>query len=210
MFLCRPSPTCRLSTKRSAPTLSGTKRVWMPDDVEAYAEVEVRELNGDKTTVETKDGRVGSSLSSHRSFRFNMNVFKSWRFEAFAFFTESSSVFQFLIVKEDDLQPMNPPKFDMMEDMAMLTHLNEASVLFNLRRRYSMWMIYVSVYSQTHSSVREKTAQHLNGNYIKTCFTWFFLFSISLHVSDLLRSVLCDRQPVQVAASLLCSGGRSL
>lgn len=56
-------------------------------------------------------------------------------------------MFQFLIVKEDDLQPMNPPKFDMMEDMAMLTHLNEASVLFNLRRRYSMWMIYVSFYS---------------------------------------------------------------
>lgn len=53
-------------------------------------------------------------------------------------------VFQFLVVKEDDLQPMNPPKFDMLEDMAMLTHLNEASVLFNLRRRYSMWMIYVS------------------------------------------------------------------
>lgn len=31
----------------------------MPDDAEAYVEVEVRELNGDKTTVETKDGRVG-------------------------------------------------------------------------------------------------------------------------------------------------------
>ncbi|XP_071314822.1 myosin-7B-like [Trachinotus anak] len=88
-----------------AQAFDGTKRVWMPDDVEAYTEVEIRELNGDKTTVETKDGR-------------------------------------FLIVKEDDLQPMNPPKFDMMEDMAMLTHLNEASVLFNLRRRYSMWMIY--------------------------------------------------------------------
>ena len=38
---------------------------------------------------------------------------------------------------------MNPPKFDMMEDMAMLSHLNEASVLFNLKRRYNMWMIYV-------------------------------------------------------------------
>uniref|UniRef100_A0A3B4VMY1 Myosin-7B-like n=1 Tax=Seriola dumerili TaxID=41447 RepID=A0A3B4VMY1_SERDU len=88
-----------------AQAFDGTKRVWMPDDVEAYTEVEIRELNGDKTTVETKDGR-------------------------------------FLIVKEDDLQPMNPPKFDMLEDMAMLTHLNEASVLFNLRRRYSMWMIY--------------------------------------------------------------------
>lgn len=60
-------------------------------------------------------------------------------------------VFQFLVAKEDELQPMNPPKFDMMEDMAMLTHLNEASVLFNLRRRYSMWMIYVSIY-QTHKT----------------------------------------------------------
>ncbi|XP_037101790.1 myosin-7B-like, partial [Syngnathus acus] len=88
-----------------AQAFDGTKRVWMPDEVEAYIEVEVRERNGDKTTVETKDGR-------------------------------------FVIVKEDDLQPTNPSKFDMMEDIAMLTHLNEASVLFNLRRRYSMWMIY--------------------------------------------------------------------
>ncbi|TRY66528.1 hypothetical protein DNTS_015906 [Danionella cerebrum] len=47
-----------------------------------------------------------------------------------------------LTVKEDDIQQVNPPKFDMIEDMAMLTHLNEASVLFNLRRRYSNWMIY--------------------------------------------------------------------
>lgn len=38
---------------------------------------------------------------------------------------------------------MNPPKFDMIEDMSMLTHLNEASVLYNLRKRYSNWMIYV-------------------------------------------------------------------
>ncbi|XP_034027771.1 myosin-7B-like [Thalassophryne amazonica] len=83
----------------------GTKRVWMPDDMEAYIEVEVRQLNGDKTTVETRDGR-------------------------------------FLITKEKDLQPMNPERFDMIEDLAMLTHLNEASVFFNLKRRYSMWMIY--------------------------------------------------------------------
>lgn len=47
----------------------GTKRVWMPDDVEAYIEVEVRELNGDKTTVETKDGRVRHQLS------FTLNMF---------------------------------------------------------------------------------------------------------------------------------------
>ncbi|XP_061591641.1 myosin-7B-like [Cololabis saira] len=99
----RPSSLEQLAAKAQA--LDGTKRVWMPDDVDAYIEVEIRELNGDKTTVETKDGR-------------------------------------FLMAKEEDLQPVNPPTFDMIEDMAMLTHLNEPSVLFNLRRRYSMWMIY--------------------------------------------------------------------
>uniref|UniRef100_W5KI16 Myosin N-terminal SH3-like domain-containing protein n=1 Tax=Astyanax mexicanus TaxID=7994 RepID=W5KI16_ASTMX len=46
-------------------------------------------------------------------------------------------------VKEDDVSPMNPPKFDKIEDMAMMTHLNEASVLYNLKERYAAWMIYV-------------------------------------------------------------------
>uniref|UniRef100_A0A8C4NIZ1 Uncharacterized protein n=1 Tax=Eptatretus burgeri TaxID=7764 RepID=A0A8C4NIZ1_EPTBU len=45
-------------------------------------------------------------------------------------------------VNEDQVYPMNPPKFDKIEDMAMLTHLNEASVLFNLKERYAAWMIY--------------------------------------------------------------------
>lgn len=57
-----------------------------------------------------------------------------------------------LVVKEDDIQQTNPPKFDMIEDMAMLTNLNEASVLFNLTRRYSMWMIYVS-HSSVHNAI---------------------------------------------------------
>uniref|UniRef100_Q7LZL1 Myosin heavy chain, cardiac muscle (Fragments) n=1 Tax=Gallus gallus TaxID=9031 RepID=Q7LZL1_CHICK len=47
-----------------------------------------------------------------------------------------------MTIKEDDVQSMNPPKFDMIEDMAMLTHLNEASVLYLNRKRYSNWMIY--------------------------------------------------------------------
>ena len=38
---------------------------------------------------------------------------------------------------------MNPPKFEKCEDMADLTYLNDASVLHNLRTRYSAWMIYV-------------------------------------------------------------------
>ncbi|GLD62202.1 myosin-7-like isoform X1, partial [Lates japonicus] len=83
----------------------GKKRAWIPDEKEAYIEIEIKELSGDKVIVETKDGRT-------------------------------------LTVKDGDIQQMNPPKYDMIEDMAMLTHLNEASVLYNLRRRYSAWMIY--------------------------------------------------------------------
>ncbi|KAM6913345.1 myosin heavy chain, fast skeletal muscle-like [Lycodopsis pacificus] len=45
-------------------------------------------------------------------------------------------------VKEKDCHPMNPPKYDKIEDMAMMTHLNEPSVLFNLKDRYAAWMIY--------------------------------------------------------------------
>ncbi|XP_038654549.1 myosin-7-like [Scyliorhinus canicula] len=45
-------------------------------------------------------------------------------------------------VKEGEAQEMNPPKFALLEDIAMLTHLNEASVLHNLRQRYSNWLIY--------------------------------------------------------------------
>ncbi|NWX28702.1 MYH7 protein, partial [Notiomystis cincta] len=83
----------------------GKKRAWIPDEKEAYIEVEIKESSGGKVTVETKD--------------------KETR-----------------VVKEDEVQPMNPPKFDMIEDMAMLSHLNEPSVLYNLKRRYSHWMIY--------------------------------------------------------------------
>uniref|UniRef100_A0A3P9B7G9 Myosin heavy chain, fast skeletal muscle n=1 Tax=Maylandia zebra TaxID=106582 RepID=A0A3P9B7G9_9CICH len=49
---------------------------------------------------------------------------------------------QVVTVKEDEIFPMNPPKFDKIEDMAMMTHLNEAAVLFNLKERYAAWMIY--------------------------------------------------------------------
>lgn len=39
---------------------------------------------------------------------------------------------------------MNPPKYDKIEDMAMMTHLHEPAVLYNLKERYAAWMIYVS------------------------------------------------------------------
>ncbi|NWU87949.1 MYH6 protein, partial [Onychorhynchus coronatus] len=45
-------------------------------------------------------------------------------------------------VKEADVHQQNPPKFDKIEDMAMLTFLHEPAVLFNLKERYAAWMIY--------------------------------------------------------------------
>ena len=39
---------------------------------------------------------------------------------------------------------MNPSKFYMYDDMAELTYLNEASILYNLKSRYSKLLIYVS------------------------------------------------------------------
>ncbi|XP_064780630.1 myosin heavy chain, fast skeletal muscle-like [Oncorhynchus masou masou] len=44
--------------------------------------------------------------------------------------------------KDADIFQMNPPKYDKIEDMAMMTYLNEASVLYNLKERYAAWMIY--------------------------------------------------------------------
>lgn len=49
----------------------------------------------------------------------------------------------------DDCQKMNPPKFSKVEDMADLTCLNEASVLYNLKDRYYSGLIYVSANSSS-------------------------------------------------------------
>ncbi|NXD18535.1 MYH6 protein, partial [Nothocercus nigrocapillus] len=49
---------------------------------------------------------------------------------------------QTVTVKEADVHQQNPPKFDKIEDMAMLTFLHEPAVLYNLKERYAAWMIY--------------------------------------------------------------------
>merc|ERR1719412_2744628 len=46
------------------------------------------------------------------------------------------------LVSKDDMQKMNPPKYDKEEDMANLTCLNEASVLHNIKERYFSGLIY--------------------------------------------------------------------
>ncbi|NXW99139.1 MYH7 protein, partial [Larus smithsonianus] len=49
---------------------------------------------------------------------------------------------QTVTVKEEQIMQQNPPKFDKIEDMAMLTFLHEPAVLYNLKERYASWMIY--------------------------------------------------------------------
>ncbi|GAN08510.1 conserved hypothetical protein [Mucor ambiguus] len=46
------------------------------------------------------------------------------------------------IIPQSKIQPMNPPKFDMVDDMAELTYLNEPSVIHNLTLRYKANHVY--------------------------------------------------------------------
>merc|ERR1719376_969836 len=46
------------------------------------------------------------------------------------------------VLKKDQVQQVNPPKFERCEDMSNLTYLNEASVLHNLKARYVSQLIY--------------------------------------------------------------------
>lgn len=70
-------------------------------------------------------------------------------------------------INRDDIQKMNPPKFDKVEDMAELSFLNEASVLHNLTSRYYSGLIYVSVFENytiiyTSLKVPSKPAAHVH------------------------------------------------
>uniref|UniRef100_A0A0N5B157 Myosin motor domain-containing protein n=1 Tax=Syphacia muris TaxID=451379 RepID=A0A0N5B157_9BILA len=47
-----------------------------------------------------------------------------------------------VVISKDDVQKMNPPNFEKVEDMADLTCLNEACVLHNLKERYFSSLIY--------------------------------------------------------------------
>jgi len=42
----------------------------------------------------------------------------------------------------DDVEPQNPPKYELLEDIANLTYLSEASVVHDLGERYRKFLIY--------------------------------------------------------------------
>lgn len=52
-----PNPLNNTPLSLSTP-LPGKKRAWIPDEKEAYIEIEIKDVSGDKVIVETKDGRV--------------------------------------------------------------------------------------------------------------------------------------------------------
>jgi len=47
-----------------------------------------------------------------------------------------------LTIPVEKAEPMNPPKFELCEDMSLLSYLNEGSLLHNLRSRYVTKLIY--------------------------------------------------------------------
>lgn len=75
-----------------------------------------------------------------------------------------------VMVLRDDIQKMNPPKFDKVEDMAELTCLNEASVLHNIKDRYYSGLIYVStkilIFIFLNFVKIPKTLLEINANFI--------------------------------------------
>ncbi|XP_033337825.1 myosin heavy chain 10 isoform X5 [Megalopta genalis] len=108
-------------------------------------------------------------------------------------------------VAKDDIQKMNPPKYDKVEDMAELTCLNEASVLHNLKDRYYSGLIYtysglfcvvVNPYKRL-SIYTEKIMERYKG--IKRHEVPPHVFAIT---DTAYRSMLQDRED----QSILCTG----
>ena len=110
-----------------------------------------------------------------------------------------SFLWQTLTVKDDQIFSMNPPKYDKIEDMAMMTHLHEPAVLYNLKERYAAWMIYVSTSSFLPLGSWKACCARLSRSPVLSPF-----------LSDLLGSLLCHCQPLQVAASVQPGGGVGL
>ena len=85
--------------------------------------------------------------------------------------------------KQDDVGQVNPPKFDMCEDMANLTYLNEGSVLWNLTARYIERLIYVSPIIDWQQETRDMRLLSLITNLMKN---YLFVFRLIQAFSVLL------------------------
>lgn len=178
--------------------------VFVPDAKQEYVKGKIKSQDGSKVTVETEDGKVGvgsnhlvSSAFFHQCFNLSFN---------------STFWIQVVSVHLDDVRPMNPPKFDKIEDMALLTHLHEPAVLFNLKERYAAWMIYVTTKPLFYFLWQALKYCVLPGNDCSRPAVWFIMSeswrSFSSRVfADLLWAFLRDGEPLQVASGLQPGGG---
>ena len=46
------------------------------------------------------------------------------------------------ILDNGKIEKQNPPKYELLEDLANLTYLSEAAVVYNLSERYVKFLIY--------------------------------------------------------------------
>ncbi|WVQ93464.1 hypothetical protein IAU59_000538 [Kwoniella sp. CBS 9459] len=95
-----------------APPSSAHRRMWIADPVEGFLPCWIRSQKGDDNSP---DATAEVQISTTNELK-------------------TIPLYQ--------LSPMNPPQFDGVEDIADLTHLNEASVINNLRARYQARSIY--------------------------------------------------------------------
>ncbi|TYJ55826.1 hypothetical protein B9479_003478 [Cryptococcus floricola] len=100
------------SYKYDAPPSDTIRRMWLPDDAAGFLPCWIRSQEGDESDPE-------ASAEVQVATTGEMKRVPLWT-----------------------LSPMNPPQFDGVEDIADLTHLNEASVINNLRTRYTAGGIY--------------------------------------------------------------------
>ena len=122
------------------------KACWVPDPKESFVAAEIQSAKDEQVTVKTSEGDVRRRISS---FSPRQN--------------DVSLLLQIKTFKKDEVQQMNPPKYCCSDDMADLTYLNDASVLGNLRDRYSRWLIYVNARRATKRLVVEVFSSDLFG-----------------------------------------------
>lgn len=104
---------------------------WVPDVTEGFIIGKVESETDNKVTITLPDGTTVRLNGLQRIFNVKTDLYRL-KLE----FQRAMAL--------NDIQEINPAKFEKTEDMANLTFLNEASVLHNLRQRYASMIIYVS------------------------------------------------------------------
>ena len=70
-------------------------------------------------------------------------------------------------IKEELIEKQNPPKYELLEDLANMTYLSEASVVYNLSERYVKFLIY------TYSGLFCVTVNPYKVNYFGEYSRWY-------------------------------------